>query len=77
MKALAKTDSHSQATLVLLSAKRAAKDGTVVQQLQNIEARKRAQNRDVVICLILLTHFLAKEHVAHSTKFEKLVDVVV
>ena len=28
-------------------------------------------------CLILLTHFLTKEHVAHSTKFEKLVDVVV
>ena len=28
-------------------------------------------------CLILLTHFITKEHVAHSTKFEKLVDVVV
>ena len=27
--------------------------------------------------LILLTNFLTKEHVAHSTKFEKLVDVVV
>ncbi|ORU94135.1 MAG: hypothetical protein A6F71_09160 [Cycloclasticus sp. symbiont of Poecilosclerida sp. M] len=39
--------------------------------------QKRAQNRAAVKCLILLTHFLTKEHVAHSTKFEKLVDVVV
>ena len=52
-------------------------DGTVVQQLQNVEAHKRAQNRAAMKCLILLTHFLTKEHVAHSTKFEKLVDVVV
>ena len=48
-----------------------------VQQLQNVEAHKRAQNRAAMKCLILLTHFLTKEHVAHSTKFEKLVDVVV
>ena len=49
-----------------------------MQQLQHVEAQKRAQNRAALKCLILLTHFLNKEHVAHSTgKFEKLVDVVV
>jgi hypothetical protein len=70
----ARIDSHSHATATLLAANRAAKDGTVVHQLKNVEAQKRAQNRAAVKCLILLTHFLTKEH---SIKFEKLVDVVV
>ena len=77
MKAHSRSDSHSHATQAMLAAKRAVVDGTVVQQLQNVEAHKRAQNRVAMKCLILLTHFLTKEHVAHSTKFEKLVDVVV
>ena len=77
MKAHSRSDSHSHATQAMLAAKRAVGDGTVVQQLQNVEAHKRAQNRAAMKCLILLTHFLTKEHVAHSTKFEKLVDVVV
>ena len=77
MKAHSRSDSHSHATQAMLAAKRAVVDGTVVQQLQNVEAHKRAQNRAAMKCLILLTHFLTKEHVAHSTKFEKLVDVVV
>ena len=37
----------------------------------------KGQNRAAMKCFILFTHFLTKEHVAHSTKFEKLVDVVV
>ena len=77
MKAHSRSDSHSHATQAMLAAKRAVVDGTVVQQLQNVEAHKMAQNRAAMKCLILLTHFLTKEHVAHSTKFEKLVDVVV
>ena len=77
MKAHSRSDSHSHATQAMLAAKRAVVDGTVVQQLQNVEAHKRAQNRAAMKCLILLTHFLTKEHIAHSTKFEKLVDVVV
>ena len=77
MKAHSRSDSHSHATQAMLAAKRAVVDGTVVQQLQNVEAHKRSQNRAAMKCLILLTHFLTKEHVAHSTKFEKLVDVVV
>ena len=77
MKAHSRSDSHSHATQAMLAAKRAVVDGTVVQQLQNVEAHKRAQNRAAMKCLVVLTHFLTKEHVAHSTKFEKLVDVVV
>ena len=76
MMAHSRSDSHSHATQPMLAAKRAMVDGTVVQQLQN-EANKRAQNRAAMKCLILPTHFLTEEHVAHSTKFEKLVDVVV
>ena len=78
LKAHVRSDSHSHATATLLAAKRAAKDGTVVQRLKNVEAQKRAQNRAALKCLILLTRFLTKEHVAHSTgKFEKLVNVTV
>ena len=77
MKAHSRSDSHSHATQAMLAAKRAVVDGTVVQQLQNVEAHKMAQNRAAMKCLILLTNFLTKEDVARSTKFEKLVDVVV
>ena len=70
MKTHSRSDSHSHATQAMLAAKRAVVDGTVVQQLQNVEAHKRAQNRAAMKCLILLTHFLTKEHVAHFTKFE-------
>ena len=45
MKAHSRSDSHSHATQAMLAAKRAVVDGTVVQQLQNVEAHKRAQNR--------------------------------
>ncbi len=57
------------ATQVLLAANRAAKDGTVVQQLQKFEAHKKAQICDVMMCLIL-SHFHMKEHDKHATKFE-------
>ena len=67
MKAHSRSDSHSHATEAMLAAKRAVVDGTVVQQLQNVEAHKRAQNRAALKCLIFLTHFLTKEHVAHSS----------
>ena len=45
MKAHSRSDSHSHATQAMLAAKRAVVDGPVVQQLQNVEAHKRAQNR--------------------------------
>ena len=54
MKAHSRSDSHSHATQAMLAAKRAVVDGTVVQQLQNVEAHKRAQNRAAMKCLILL-----------------------
>ena len=60
VKAHSRSDSHSHATQAMLVAKRAVVDGTVVQQLQNVEAHKRAQNRATMKCLILLTHFLTK-----------------
>ena len=41
MKTHARSDVY--ATQVLLAAKRAVKDGTVVQQLQKVEAHKKAQ----------------------------------
>ena len=60
MKAHSRSDSHSHATQAMLAAKRAVVDGTDVQQLQNVEAHKKAQNRAAMKCLILLHSFSYK-----------------
>ena len=49
MKAHSRSDSHSHATQAMLAAKSVVVDGTVVQQLQNVEAHKRAQYEFLVI----------------------------
>ena len=61
MKAHSRSDSHSHATQAMLAAKRAVVDGTVVQQLQNVEAHKRAQNRAAMKCL----------HPSHSFSYKR------
>ena len=68
MKAHSRSDSHSHATQAMLAAKRAVVDGTVVQQLQNVEAHKRAQNRAAMKCLILLNEM---SHPSHSFSYKR------
>ena len=35
------------------------------------------KNREAIKCLIRCTHFLARQHIVHTTNFDKLVDLVV
>ena len=78
-----KMKSHSKSEVHLLSCKldeeadRARKEGSINSQLQNVEEQQRFQNRKAIKTLIRCTHFLAHQHIAHATNFDKLVELVV
>ena len=42
-----------------------------------MSGKDRLNNRKAIKALLRCTHFLAKQHVAHTTNFDKLVDLVV
>ena len=55
----------------------ARKEGSIISQLQNVGEQQRLQNRKAIKALIQCTHFLAHQHIAHTTNFDKLVELVV
>ena len=75
--------SHSTSEVHLLScqldvkADRARKEGSIISQLQNVGEQQRLQNRKSIKALIRCTHYLAHQHIAHTTNFDKLVELVV
>ena len=78
-----KIKSHSKCEVHLLScqldveADGARKEGSIISQLQNVGEQQRLQNRKAIQALIRCTHFLAHQHIAHTTNFNKLVELVV
>ena len=77
MKAHSQSDIHVQACQASMLAERAAREETIMQQLQQITDEEKMKNRAAVRALIRCPHFLARQHIAHSTNFEKLVSLVV
>ena len=77
MKAHEKSVTHSQAKEMALIMAGTLREGSVVQQLQRVEKQERIKNRAAVKSLLRCTHFLVRNHIAHTTNFEKLVDLVV
>ena len=81
-KATQKVKSHSKSEVHLLSrqldmeADRARKEGSIISQLQNEGEQQRLQNRKAIKALIQCTHFLAHQHIAHTTNFDKLAELV-
>ena len=75
MKAHSQSDIHVQACQALVLVKRVAREGTIMQQLQQITDEEKVKNRAAVKALIRCPHFLARQHIAHSTNFEKLVNI--
>ena len=71
----AKSDIHIQASEAALATQGGYVD--IVQQLQKVGMQERMRNRAAVKSLIHCTHFLARQHIAHTTNFSKLVDLVV
>ena len=78
-----KMKSHSKSEVLLLSCQldvegdRARKEGSIISQLQNVGEQQRLQNRKVIKALIRCTHFLAHQHIARTTNFYKLIELVV
>ena len=80
-KATQKMKSRSKSEVHLLScqsveADRARKEGSTISQLQNVGKQQRLQNRKAIKALIPSSHFLAHYHIAHTTNFDKLVELV-
>ena len=76
-KAYSQSDIHVQASEAFMLAERVGREGTIVQQLQQITDGEKIKNRAAVKALIRCPHFLACQHIAHSTNSEKLVSLVV
>ena len=49
------------------------REGSVIQQLQKVGKQERARNREAIKSLIQCTHFLVRNHIAHTINFQKLV----
>ena len=77
MKAHSQSNIHVQACQASMLAERAVREGTIMQQLQQITDEEKMKNRAAVKVLIRCPHFLARQHIAHSTNFEKLVSLAV
>ena len=77
MKANSQSNIHVQACQASMLAEKAAREGTIMQQLKHITDEEKMKNRAAVKALICCTHFLARQHIAHITNFEKLVSLVV
>ncbi len=60
-----------------VEADRARKEGSIICQLQNVGEQQRLQNRKAINAVIRCAHFLAHQHIAHTTNFDKLVELVV
>ena len=73
MKAHERSSLHTQASPALLVI---SKQGSVVQQLQKVCMQEGEKNRAAMKSLVCCTHFLTRLHIAHSTNFTQLVDLV-
>ena len=65
---------HIRASQALLVTSR---EGSVVHQMQRVGVLQREKNRAAMKSLVCCTHFLTRNHIAHSTNFTQLVDLVV
>ena len=51
--------------------------GSVIQQLQNAAEQEQVLNRKAIKSFFHCAHFLAPQHIPHTTNFDKLVELVV
>ena len=77
MKARTKSDAHIAASQAALAHQTSLHAGSVIQQLQNVAEQERMMNRAAVKLFFCCAHFLARQHIPHTTNFEKLVELVV
>ena len=74
MKAHASSDGHIKANQAALAHLATQHTGSVIQQLQNVA---RVLNRKAIKSFVRCAHFLARQHIPHTTNFDKLIELVV
>lgn len=77
MRAHSQSNGHIQSCETQIAAARAMQEGSIVQQLQQVGEIEKLKNRSAIKSLIRCTHFLARHHIAHTTNFSGLVDLIV
>ena len=77
MRAHAKSGIHIQSCEVELLTARAQVDGSIIQQLQHAGDKEKKKNQLAIKALLRCTHFLTRQHIAHTTNFGELVDLIV
>ena len=76
MKEHAECDGHILACQTETAAASALCEGSVLQPMHRLEGSVRLKNRLAVTSLLRCTHCLARNHMAHTTNFGGLVDLV-
>ena len=76
MKSHSKSEVHLLSCQLEVEADRARKEGSIISQLQNVGEQQRLQNRKAIKALVRFTRFLAHQHIAHTTNFDKVVEFV-
>ena len=71
MKAHASSETHVKYLKAELLAKRGE---TVVHQLQRIGDLEKNRNHNTIKSFLRCTHFLCKQHIPHTTIFNKLIN---
>ena len=77
MRAHSKSAVHIQSCEASLLAERATRQETIIHQLQHVADEDRLKNRKAIKAFIRCTHFLARQRIAHTTNFDKLVDLII
>ena len=76
MRAHSQSDVHIQACAADLAVATTLRDGTIIEQIQNVSVQQRVKNRTVIKAL-RCTHILTLHHIPHTTNFDELVDLIV
>ena len=70
MKSHSKSEVHRLSCQLDMEADRARKEGSIISLLQNVGEQQRLQNRKAIKALIRCIHFLAHQHIAHTTNLQ-------
>ena len=80
MKEHVESEGHILACQTEIAAASALRQGSVLRQMHQLEESEKLKNRLAIKSLAQCTHFLARNHIAHSahtTNFGDLIDLVV
>ena len=76
MRAHSQSEVHIQSCDAEADAATALKGGSIVQLIQSVTDQKKMKNRMAIKALMRCTHFLTRHHIAHTTNFERLVNLI-